>query len=176
MNFPLCGFKLPGHRLPAPALICPSAPLLWTVAFTTTGCSGSVPFPGTLCGPVTLHQWREQLRSCFGQHLPVSAHLPRATACPGWQWGRSSASSLSGRASCQLSRSDLGDVCRRWSCDDASPPHPPGFLCLLLRPRLTWPRSFWIFLGPDGMLVAKMQGSEVLEGIQVFVWYHFLSA
>ena len=43
-------------------------------------------------------------------------------------WGRSSGSSLNSHASYQLSQSNLGDIYRSWSCDDASHQHCLGLL------------------------------------------------
>ena len=86
-----------------------------------------------LCSSLIVpRQWWEQLQSCFWQHLPVFAHWPRSTVYRGWQWVRSSGSSLSGNASYQLSQSNLGGICWSWSCDDASHQHDlslPGDSC-----------------------------------------------
>ena len=68
----------------------------------------------------------------YWQHLPVSTHWPKSTVYPGWQWGRRSGSSLRGHASYHLSQSNLGGLCQRWSCDDASHQHYfglPGASC-----------------------------------------------
>ena len=75
------------------------------------------PSPELCSSPIAPHQWWEWLWSCVWQHLPKSAHWPRSTVCPGWQWGRNSGSSVSGHAPYQLSPSDLSDICQSRSCD-----------------------------------------------------------
>lgn len=47
----------------------------------------------------------------------MSALWWRSTVYHGWQWSRSSGSSLSGCASYWLSQSNLSDICQSWSCD-----------------------------------------------------------
>ena len=134
--------------------------LLKNVDFTMTAL-GAFPSSELCSSPVAPHQWLQQLQSCFGQHLPMSAHWPRSIVHQGWPWGRSSGFSLSGRASYQLSQSNLGDICRSWSCDDARHQYYlglPGASCIanaavavahMTQKFLSLPQSGWHVGGQD---------------------------
>ena len=111
--FPPCGFKSPAHR-PLRLLLCSSPE---DFAFTMAGCFGSFPSPRALLWLIAPHHERSSSGLVYWL---------RATLDPGWQWGRSSGSCLSGHASYQLSQSHVGESCQSWCCDDASPQHYPS--------------------------------------------------
>ena len=81
---------------------------------------GAFPPPEFSSSLIVPRQWWEWLQSSCWRHLSVYDHWSRATVYQGWQWGRSSGSSLSGRGPFQLSPGNLGGICRSWSCDDAT--------------------------------------------------------
>lgn len=154
MNFPPCGFKLPGHRpcqhlnllLSCSAGVWPSQrQAAWGVSLPqnvveldrTTSATGAAP---------------ALLVAAFA----MSARWPRSTGYQGWQLGRSSGSSLGDNGQLSAVFVEVDPVTMpATSITSAS----SCFLCLPmpLWPWLVWPQCLRVFLSLDGMLVAEIQ-------------------